>query len=386
MLYSSVGAQITRYEIDPDSAELIERESIALPSVVQYGWFSPSGRMLYVVTSDAPGGTVGLGVMHRLCSLDVSEGGRLTPAGAPVALPQRPIHLTMGPDGRFVFVAYNNPANLTVHPIGADGTAGEATVQDLPDLGIFPHQVRVLPGGRSLVLVTRGNRAKSARPEEPGALMLYRLDEGGVAPLAALRPGGNGGLGYGPRHLAFDPSGRWAYVAVELQSELHMHRIEGDSLAPEPDAVLPSTREAPVSGRHQAGGAIHVHPRGHAVYMSNRANGLVDYAGRKVFAGGENSIAVFAIDPQSGVPRHVQSVDPRGFQVRSFALDPAGTVLVAATLTDMLVQAGDQIDYVPAGLTLFRVLPDGRLDFAKRYPVATSGEPLNWVAFAPPRT
>ena len=41
-LYSAVGEEFTRYEVDLDSATLIKRESIKTPTVVQYAWPHPS--------------------------------------------------------------------------------------------------------------------------------------------------------------------------------------------------------------------------------------------------------------------------------------------------------------------------------------------------------
>ena len=49
----------------------------------------------------------------------------------------------------------------------------------------------------------------------------------------------------------------------------------------------------------------------------------------KVFAGGENSLAVFALDPASGEPTLIQHVDTRGIHCRTFHIDPSGRMLVA---------------------------------------------------------
>jgi hypothetical protein len=46
----------------------------------------------------------------------------------------------------------------------------------------------------------------------------------------------------------------------------------------------------------QAAGAIHDHPTGRFVYVTNRNSGTVDFEGKKVSNGGENNIAVVAID------------------------------------------------------------------------------------------
>jgi hypothetical protein len=51
-LYSAVGRDITRYEVDVDGATLIRRETIRTLANVQYAWPHPSRRYLYVATSN----------------------------------------------------------------------------------------------------------------------------------------------------------------------------------------------------------------------------------------------------------------------------------------------------------------------------------------------
>src|SRR5205085_2644195 len=81
-----------------------------------------------------------------------------------------------------------------------------------------------------------------------------------------------------------------------------------DSLA-DPGHALPG----------QAAGTVHVDPNGRFVYQANRADGTTDFKGKPVFAGGENSIAVYAINQDTGEPVLVQSIDTRGAQPRTFA-------------------------------------------------------------------
>jgi 6-phosphogluconolactonase (cycloisomerase 2 family) len=152
--------------------------------------------------------------------------------GAPAPLSHRPVHMTVDATGRFALAAYNNPAELTVHRINSDGTLGAMVEQPAGlDFGIYAHQVRVMPGGRSVALITRGNDATPTKAEDPGAIKLFHFHDGRLSPMASLTQGGHGGLGYGPRHIDFHPRLPFAYVAVERQNQLHMHRVEGDGLS-----------------------------------------------------------------------------------------------------------------------------------------------------------
>jgi 6-phosphogluconolactonase len=122
-----------------------------------------------------------------------------------------------------------------------------------------------------------------------------------------------------------------------------------------------------------------VHPNGRFVYVANRASATAPFEGQPVFQGGENTISVYSIDHSSGEPTMVQSVESRGYHVRTFALDPSARVLVTATIAPINVRQGSSIVSVPAGLSVFRVGDDGTLDFVRTYDVETSGKFQWWM-------
>jgi 6-phosphogluconolactonase (cycloisomerase 2 family) len=180
---------------------------------------------------------------------------------------------------------------------------------------------------------------------------------------------GQQGFGYGPRHVAFHPAKPWVYVVVELQNQMHMHHLLDDRLSPDPIFTTSLTQEPAVPGIVQVGGAIHVHPRGHVVYATNRISAKTHPIGAFPFEVGENSIAVYSIDQETGEPKPIQFADPHGFHVRCFTIDPSGSLLIAATLTAMSVGSGSDRQVIPAGLCIFRIADDGRLSFVRRYDV-----------------
>lgn len=380
-LYQSVGEQLRHYDVDVGNATLTPRAAIAMPSNVQYVWPHPSRQFLYVSTSDRAAGNAPVpGKVHRLCAVRVDPSGALQMRGEPQALPARPVHTSVDATGAYVLNAYNNPSIITVHRINRDGTLGAPVAQPSGlDTGIFAHQVRTTPSNRSVILVTRGNDAGGGKPEDPGALKIYSFNDGVLSPDASIAVGGKGGLGYGPRHLDFHPTQPWVYVSVERQNKLHMHKMQGDNLVPEP-AYVKDTLAMPHDERpRQLAGAIHVHPNGHYVYVSNRADSTLDFNGTPVFRGGENSIAVYAIDKSTGEPRLIEHIDPRSFHVRTFTIDPSGRLLVAASIVDMRVRDGNNVRHVPAGLSVFRIGADGKLDFVRKYDAELGGK-FQWWA------
>ena len=381
--YQGVGDQLTHWDVDATSATLTRRGSITLPSNIQYVWPHPSRQFVYATTSDAASGNApNPGKVHRLCAIRMDADGALSLHGAPQPLPQRPIHNSVDASGSYTLSCYNNPSNLTIHRINSDGSAGSEVAQTAKlDKGIFAHQILTLPGNRTAILVTRGNRPEDNKAEDPGALKIFNFKDGQLSPLANLAVGGNGGLGYGPRHLDFHSTQPWVYVSVESQNELHMHSLQSDSVSPEPLYKKRATLAGYDIHFPQAAGGIHIHPNGRFVYLSNRANATVNYNGKPVFRGGENNIAVFAINQATGEPTLIQNADPETFHIRTFSIDPSGRMLVAASIVDMNVREGNSVRYVPAGLTVFRIGDDGKLSLVRKYDVELAGKFQWWTGF-----
>jgi 6-phosphogluconolactonase len=122
-----------------------------------------------------------------------------------------------------------------------------------------------------------------------------------------------------------------------------------------------------------------MHPSGRFVYLANRASGTVDFQGKPVFGGGENSIAVFAIDQQTGEPTRIQNMDTHGIHVRTFALDPSGKILVAGNMMELPVRDKDGVRTVPASLAVFRIGNDGKLEFVRKYDLSVGNRNLFWM-------
>lgn len=377
-LYSAVDDEITHYEVDVEAATLTRRGTVSAPSFVQYAWPHPSHRYLYVSSSNRGPGLKA--DVNHISAYRIDEvTGALTPHGVPRPLPHRATHMCLDPAGNYALSAHNLPASgVTVHRIERDGTVGEEIPQraDL-EYGIYPHQVRVTPSGRTAVLVDRGNSAAHGKNEDPGALRSFTFGAGVLTNPASVAP--NRGYGFGPRHVDFHPSRPWLYVSDERRSQLYMFRMPDERIEAEPAYTRDTLADRANVKRRQLAGTIHLHPGGRYVYVANRADHTVDFNGAKVFGGGENSIAVYAIDPESGEPTLIQHADTRSFHVRTFAFDPGGRLMVAASIKPLAVREGSEVKTVPAALSVFRVGADGKLDFARKYDVETDGKTQYWM-------
>jgi len=374
--YASIGPELTLYDIDVDGAALIKRSAVTLPANIQYVWPHPSRRTLYTVSSN--GGPQVTGDTHRANALTIDQAtGALQLHGAPVALPSRPIHCSVDASGAYLLTAYNNPSNVTVHRLNADGTIGAQVAQPQKlDAGIYAHQILAAPANDAVLLVTRGNDAKPDKPEDPGAIKTFGFENGALTDLASIAPGT--GLGFGPRHLDFHPTKPWVFVSIERQNKLYVYKRDAATGLARAPMFVKETLADPNPKVRQAAGAIHVHPSGKFVYLTNRASDLVDANGAKAFAGGENNVAVFAIDQASGEPTLIQNADGQAIELRTFGIEPSGRMLVAASIKPVPVRDADSIKTLPAKLCVFHIGGDGKLALKRQYVIDTGAHQQFW--------
>jgi 6-phosphogluconolactonase len=382
-LYASVGAELTHYDVDVEGAALIRRETVTLPAGVQYAWPHRSRRHLYVASSNTAAGVDATpGAIHHATAFRIDASGALAPHGTPIALPSRPIHITSDMPSEHVLVAFNSPSALRVYRINRDATLGDEVRQaESIDAGIYGHQVRVTSDNRMAILVTRGNAAAGGRAEDPGALKVFSYRDGQLTKEVSIAP--NGGYGFGPRHLDFHPVKPWVYVSLERQNALSLLRRERDRIYPEPLFRKEMLAVPGATRSRQVAGTVHVHPNGRFVYGVNRADAATEVEGRPIFAGGENSLVVFAIHQATGEPTPIQHIDTRGIHCRTFHIDPSGRLLVAAHIMPLFVTEGATVRNVPAGLSVFRIGEDGRLEFVRKYDVEVGSQQMFWMGMVP---
>ena len=372
-LYASVGEELITFSVDPERATLTRQSSLKLPGFVQEAWASPSTPFLYVAwsnggTSYNGSGVTPVGDTHAVTAFRVDGSGALHAEGAAGALHSRPIHITGDVPGRHLLVAYNDPSGVSVHTINGDGTVGPEVPQPATlDVGIYAHQVRVLPTNKGVILVTRGNQPTSTTREDPGAVKVFRYEDGKLSNVASIAP--SKGIGFRSRHLDFHPTGPWVYLTLESQNRLEVFRRTDDTLNAEP--LFNKSTLANGSGvvPGQTTSSVHVHPNGQFVYVANRG----------ASAANSNDVAVFRIDQQTGEPSLIQNIGTHGFTPRTFAVDPSGRILVVGNQTTMDVRNGATAETVPANLSVFRIRADGMLEYVNRYDVASGRKPLWWM-------
>jgi 6-phosphogluconolactonase len=276
--------------------------------------FAPDHRHLYSLAEAArPGGSPGEAI--ETYAVDPGS-GRLTGVGERIVGGPESCHISVDPSGRCVLTANYDGAYAEVFPIGADSTVGPRSCivrhsgsgpNRSRQASAHPHSINVDPSGRFAVVADLGL----------DRVYVYRLDAAtGVLspndpPFATVAPGA------GPRHFAFHPDGRHAFVINELEASITAFNWDGVRGVLTPYQTIPILRKD-YSGSTNTSAEVVVSPTGRFVYGSNR---------------GDDSIVVLAFDPGTGRLTFVQRM-AEGIKVpRNYAIDPSGRWLVCANLT-----------------------------------------------------
>jgi 6-phosphogluconolactonase len=80
----------------------------------------------------------------------------------------------------------------------------------------------------------------------------------------------------------------------------------------------------------------------------------------------------------SGEPTLIQNADGHAIELRTFAIDSTGRMLVAANVQPLLVREGADLKMLSAGLSVFRVAGDGKLTFVRKYDLDVGSKTQFW--------
>ncbi len=300
----SQGIQVFRR--DPSSGKLTFLHTVPEtdPSFLT---FDPARRLLFAVSE-------GLGLDGgAVASFSVNSAtGQLTPLSHQPSLGGEPCHLCCDPTGRYVLVANHEHGSVVVLPVDADGRLGP--VSDFKQhVGSGPGPTQAGPHAHWVDFDLPGRRVLVA-DKGIDQIVIYRLDTGTGKLVPNEPPFGSLHAGAAPRHLAFHPSGRYAYVNGEADMTITAFSYDEQRGALEELQVL-STLPEGASRDGCSTAEIVVEPGGRFVYVSNR---------------GHDSIAAFRIDQATGRLTAAGNTPTQGRTPRNIAIDPSGTFLYAA--------------------------------------------------------
>jgi 6-phosphogluconolactonase len=297
-----IGFSLARF--DPDTGKLTEPVFLEEAVAPAYFIIRPDGRRLYTCNS-FPGSSVSAYAIDpttaKLTFLNQQPSGGGDPS-----------YVSLDPSGRYLMVANFLGGSVAVFALRPDGSIGRraAFVQHI-GTSLDPnnprhahaHSIRFDPSHRFALLADLGL----------DKIFIYRLNPKTGAltpndpPFASVPPGS------GPRHIAFDPRGRYVYVINQTANSII--RFGWDSNRGvltqfETESTLPEGFKG-----ENTGAEILMHPSGKFLYATNRGN---------------NSVTVFSVQADTGRLTPIQYISTQGKTPRNAEFDPTGKWLLVS--------------------------------------------------------
>lgn len=295
-LFAFVGSEdgnLHVYDVDSAAATLVPRGTIAAGQSPSFVAVDTARRRVFAVEGGG-GGRV------RSFTFD-PQTATLTANGMVGSQGAGPAHVTVDPSGKWVMVANYTAGNVAVFSVDAAGALGAPT--DTPSPGVRAHQILTDRAGAHVFVPCLGS----------DLVAQFSLD-GATGKLVANTPASVAlPAGAGPRHMAFHPTEKFAYVINELAStmtSMTYDAVTGRLTPIETTTTLP----AGFMGANTTAEVV-THPSGSFVYGSNR---------------GHDSIVAFKVDTATGKLTLTAHQATGGATPRSFAMDDDGTMLVVA--------------------------------------------------------
>ena len=251
-----------------------------------------------------------------------------------------PAYVSVDATSKFAFSANYNDGTLTALPILNDGSLGK-DIQVLKHQGHGPTKAQAGPHVHS-VIISPDNNYLFAVDLGTDQISSYHFDPKKVAPLTPMDPPFiQLSPGSGPRHFAFHPNKKFAYVVQEMTGSVTAFNYSKGVLT-KIDTV--SLTDNGFKGTNNAAD-IHVSADGNFLYASNR--------------GTANDLSIFSVDQKTGKLTFVGRQSSLGKSPRNFAIDPTGNFLLIANSdsnevsvfkrdqkTGLITPTGQKIDIV----------------------------------------
>ena len=267
----------------------------------------PNRQFLYAVNETGEGRR-GTG---QVTGFAVGSDGKLTQLNQQPSRGSAPCHLVVDRAGKTLLLANYGGGSVAAFPIGPDGRLGESSAFVQHSGSSTNPQRQKSPHAHSINL-DAANRFAVAADLGLDKVLVYRFDavKGTLSPNEP--PSTSVQAGSGPRHFAFHPNGRNAYVINEIASTVTAFQYDAAQ------GVLKEVQTLSTLPKGYTGNTstaeVQVHPSGKFLYGSNR---------------GHDSIAVFAIEANGNL-RYVENTPTGGRTPRNFGISPDGKYLLAA--------------------------------------------------------
>ena len=270
-------------------------------------FIAPNHKFLYSISEGGNSASSGISAF----AIDAAA-GKLTLLNRQPAGGSGPCYVEVDSSGKNALIANYGSGSFAAFPLAENGEVQpmSAFIQDQGS-SVNPNRQE---GPHAHCLVA-GPKDKFAYGCDLGLdkVMIFKFDPSHGTLVSAEPAFAQAKPGAGPRHIAFHPDGRWAFVINEMGSSLTVFGCDRSSGALT-EVQTVSTLPDAFSGQNTCAEVV-VHPSGKFVYGSNR---------------GDNSIVVFACDKKSGQLTFLERVPTGGKTPRQFEIDPTGRYLLAA--------------------------------------------------------
>jgi 6-phosphogluconolactonase len=304
-VYLGTGKNIYHLELDMKDGSMSKAVLAAELTNPSFVAIHPNQKFLYSVSEINKGSIVAYAIDAKT--------GSLTLLNSQSAGGNGPCHLVVDRDGKAVLAANYGGGSCCSIPIKTDGSLGKP---------VSVHQHK----GKSILKNQQGPHAHSINMDKANKfafcadlgldkVLVYRLDP----KTAALTPNDPAAFdlepGTGPRHFAFHPDGKHAYINGEMSLTIVACDYDAAKGVLTKKQTL-STIPKDVEKKGGSTAEVVVHPSGKFVYVSNRDP--------------YNSIAIFAIDQKTHELTAVGH-EARGIKTpRNFAIEPTGQFMLVA--------------------------------------------------------
>ncbi len=225
-----------------------------------------------------------------------------------------PCHVVVDREGKNVLVANYGGGSAAVLPIQKDGKLGEAS-SFMQHTGTSVDKGRQSSPHAHSINVDPKNRFAFVADLGLDKVLIYRFDSAKGTIAANDPPAANVEPGSGPRHFAFHPTGKFAYVINEMLLTVTAFQYDADKGVLTAQQTISTLPEGVTDRKGMSTAEVQVHPSGKFLYGSNR---------------GHHSIAIFSIDQSNG---KLTAVGHQGMGIktpRNFGIDPTGNYLLVA--------------------------------------------------------
>jgi len=309
-LVGNVSKGIYMADLCPESGEISSLRLVAEIENPSFLALHPHRPLLYSVSELGQGDD---GPLGSVSAFDIDlKSGSLALINTQRVNGTAPCHLVVDATGRHLLSASYGSGTVCTMPITESGGLAAMTTH-VQHEGSSVNPSRQEAAHAHSINLDAANRFALVCDLGADKTYVYRFDSDSGTLTANSPDGISSAPGAGPRHLAYHPGGRFAYVINELDGTMNAY-----GYAPEAGrlteiqtlSTLPEGWEGETSCAD-----VHVDAAGRFLYGSNR---------------GHDSVVIYEIDASTGRLTLVGHESTGGKTPRNFAIDPTGEFLLAA--------------------------------------------------------